>query len=141
MAKFTDAAKTQLADELIAETKQAVEIANYNKGWDIGFRVGLLLLGLTTVVCSGIATSDLFTNPKPWSLVSTILAGVSSALSAFALAEFGFSKRQRVWEKKSNLLRSMRDELRFSDPDEEAFRKRLERVRELNDLSDPLAEV
>lgn len=136
MPSFDKPAKEQLAVELQAEVELARKWARYNQGWDIGFRVGLLLLGIATVVCSGIATSELYENPKPWSLVSTILAGISAALSGFAFTDFSFSKRQRVWDKKANLLRALRDELRFSEPEEEGFRKRLEEVRSLGDHSD-----
>ena len=137
MPSFDNLARDQLAGELATDVELARKWARQNHGWDIAFRVGLLLLGLFTVVCSGIATSDLYANPKPWSLASTIVAGISAVLSGFAFTDFGFSKRERVWEKKANLLRALRDELRFSAPEEVGFRKRLEEVRSLGDHSDP----
>jgi uncharacterized membrane-anchored protein len=141
MAKFAESAKVRLATDIEKEIDEARAISKGNQGWDIAFRVGILLLGLAVVVCSGIATSDLMENPKPMSLISTVLAGVSAALSTFAFTDFSFAKRQRVWEKKSNLLRSLHDQLNYSDPDEEHFRKRLDEVRNYGDHSDPDAVV
>ncbi|HUP62689.1 MAG TPA: hypothetical protein VNA69_19970 [Thermoanaerobaculia bacterium] len=137
MTAFSSIAKTEYAKELQRDFEQAQKTARSNQGWDTMFRIGLLFLGLAIVGCSGIATSELIENPRPWSLVSTILAGISAALSGFAFAEFSFSKRQRIWEKKATLLRSLRDELRFSDPDEQSFRKRVDEVQLLGDYSDP----
>ena len=141
MAVFSDSSKTSLTAEIGTDIETARHFAGYNQGWDIAFRVGILLIGLATVVCSGIATSDIFKDPKPLSLMSTILGRMSAALSAFAFTDFSFSKRQRVWEKKSNLLRSLSDQLRFSNPEEEPFRKRLDEVRAYGDQTDPDAVV
>lgn len=140
MTSFDNDARAQLIAELQNEIEVARRWSRHNQGWDVGFRVGLLLLGLAIVVCSGIATSELFENPKPWSLVSTILAGVSAVISGFAFTDFSFAKRQRLWEKKANSLRSLRDELRFANPEVDAFRKRLDEVRSWGDHTDPDAD-
>ncbi len=137
MPQFTKDEREGLAKELEPQIAEALHWSSYNQGWDIRFRVVVLILGLATVVCSGVATSNLYQDPKPWSLTSTVLAGVSALLSGFAFKDFSFSRRQRLWRRKGDALSSLRVELLFADPEKKSFLDRLAIVRNWGDQTDP----
>ena len=137
MAEFAEPAKQQLSVDIERDIETSRRLSRYNQQWDIRFRVVGLLLGLAIVVCSGLASTTLVAEPKYWSIASTIFASASTLFSTFAFRDFAFHRRQRIWEKKANVLQSLLDELRYARPDEKIFRKRLDEVRAWNDQSDP----
>jgi hypothetical protein len=137
MPQFSKDESERLANELEPQIVEALHWSSYNQGWDIAFRVALLILGLATVMCSGIATSHLHPDPRPWSLTSTVLAGASALLSAFAFSDFRFVQRQRLWRRKADALSSLRVELLYANPEKTSFLDRLAIVRSWGDQTDP----
>lgn len=104
-----------------------------NRAWDVAFRVIILILGISTVVCSGAATSDLVDSPKLWSLLATILAAISAALSGFAVKDFAFARRRRNWTLREGMLKALLAELQLTDPDPKDFLSRLNTALSIND--------
>jgi hypothetical protein len=141
MQKFAAEEKTEITSKVEEDRTNAQKIARYNQKVDIGFKIAVLLIGLGIVVCSAIATSDTTKSSEKtrfspsWSLVSTILGGASTALSAFAFTQFNFSDRQRIWQKKTDAYAALIFQLRYLDPDKEVFLKQLETVASWNDYT------
>lgn len=104
-----------------------------NRAWDIGFRVTILLLGISTVICSGAATSNLLAEPRLLSLLATILAAISAALSGFAIKDFAFARRRRNCTLREGMLKALLAELQLTDPDPKDFLSGLNVALAIND--------
>jgi RsiW-degrading membrane proteinase PrsW (M82 family) len=135
MATFTEAQKKQLAIELkeLAEASQNTAIGNQR--WDIGFKVALLLLTVATTICSVVIATYDQKPPESLSVAVAILAGVSTALSAFAFTQFNFAGRQQSWQKRADAFASLRLEILYSEPDTEKFLARMNVVRSWGDTT------
>lgn len=133
MAKFTADEKEQLRQELETTVSKWDSTSRGNQLWDIRFKVIILLISVGIAVCSGLAATKLIENTQPWSVVATILAAVSSALSGFAFTQFNFATRQLVWKAKADEFRNLRYELLFLDPEKETWGRLKGTVERWND--------
>lgn len=133
MATFTEQQKGPLAVELKDLAESSRKTAVYNQRWDIAFKVTLLLLTIATTACSVLITTYQQKPPESLPIAVAIMAGVSTALSAFAFTQFNFAGRQQSWQKRSDALWALRTELLYSEPDSTKFIARIEEVRSWGD--------
>jgi hypothetical protein len=122
--------KANLQNELEAQIPPAEADARANHRWDIGFRIGLLVIGLAIIVTSGIATADVLpTMTKLLTAVSGMLGAATSAISGFAFTQFDFGTRWATFETKASALKSLLDEVKFLDPDKQSVVERMEKIK------------
>jgi len=114
----------------IAECRR---IAAYNQRWDIAFKVLLLVLTLGATVCSVFIANYTEKPPAALAIASAILAGASTALSAFAFSQFNFAARQTNWSAKANAYDALRVELLYAEPDKITFVQRMNQLLRIDD--------
>jgi hypothetical protein len=93
---------------------------SYNQGWDILFRVLVLVLSLATTVLS-LISANTHDAPPVLATTSAVLAGIVTLVSAFAFSTLDFATRQRGWTTKTNAWRALIDQLNFAEPDKKQF--------------------
>jgi hypothetical protein len=133
MATFESSKKVDLAKELAILTAESKKIAVINQRYDIGFRVALLLITVAATVCTVFIANYDKKPPPELSVTSAILAGIATALSAFAFSQFNFSTRHSTWQRKADTLANLRIELLYSDPDSTKFIEKMSRVMKWGD--------
>ena len=119
MAPFTESDKNALLADLEGLEKVSRKTSKVNQGYDIVFKVSVFLLSLGVTVCSAFAASDLFSDVRVISLVSAVLAAVSTAISGLSTNLFNFSTRQEVWQLRASGYSRLADRVKFTEPDED----------------------
>lgn len=142
MGKISDEAIAGIEKDLNAEIDRSWRNAGVNHRWNVCFRVVLLMIGISIVVCSTIASSEDIAGvaQEYWSVASAILGGASTALAAFAFNQFNFESRQRIWLDRLSGLKVVRDRLSIGERDPKLLDD-LATVRSWHDFNPPTAET
>src|SRR5215472_17610375 len=106
---FEPEGKSKLVTELQQQQAEAHNWALYNQGWDLCFKIALLLLGILSAV--GAALVGAFwkdSKPPFWLTVGNIIVGAAiTGLTAFAFSQLNFPARAELYRKKEFVLRTM----------------------------------
>jgi hypothetical protein len=133
---FTQRQQEQLLADIKADIKEAERWYFINSALDSSFKVALLIITIGTTVLSALGNREQLDKrtQKKYGAATTILAGLTVAFSAFAFTQFDYSGRQQIYRKKTDSLIALRDELRYSEPDNKTvFLLRLQDVRSWGD--------
>jgi cytochrome c556 len=140
-ASFSPEERADLLKEIKEEQTQVAKYARINHGWDVFFKVVLLLLSVTAVVGAGCAATYGNEQVPRWLRVFNIAStGLVTLLSGFANTDFNLSQRRALCQKKADAFHESAQLLRYTDPDKEQFLKKLESIRALNDLTQPISQ-
>jgi hypothetical protein len=121
MTMFSPDEKSDLETELLTKIAEWKKISKKYQTWDLIFRIIILIISIAIAVCSGLAASETFSTTRLLSVFATILATVSTAISAFAFTQFDFSKRALLAKAKSDGFNALLYSLKFLDPDKHVW--------------------
>ena len=119
---FSQEQKQEESAKLRAEIEESKTNSSINQGWDITFKIGLLVIALVALGGSGYAATFDKTITPGWLKAANIFAtGAIAALSTFSSTQLDFSKRQAVWRERAIQLESCEDALKYLNPNKEDF--------------------
>jgi hypothetical protein len=120
--RFSPTEKTALVQTILGEAKEARQHANANWNLYVGFKVVLFLIAIGTIVFSVLGNKEKDeTRKNNYGTLTTLLASLTTALSAFAFTELDFQGKYQAHQQKSNALFALVRELDYLDPDKAAF--------------------
>jgi len=115
---FSDQQKQQLLHDLGNWWNQADHWYHFNSCWDLGFKIGLLVLALLSVIAASTIASKYKDKAAPsWlSIFNACAAALVTALSGFAFTQINFGARALTYETKRNEYGAIIDELTYFNP-------------------------
>ena len=115
---LTPEQKQALLQDLAKWWAEADRWAHFNQAWDLGFKILLLLLAVTSAIAAAtIATKYRESAAPSWlSIFNTSASAIVAVFSAFAFTQIDFASRVRTYETKRNELGGIIDELKYFTP-------------------------
>ena len=115
---FSDQEKQKLLHDLSDWWNQANYWYHFNSAWDLGFKIGLLVLSLVSVVTAATIAIRYKkrTAPSGLSIFNACAAGLVTVISAFAFTTINFAARAVTYETKRNEYGAIIDELTYFKP-------------------------
>ena len=115
---FTPEQKQALLRDLAKWWGEADRWAHFNQAWDLGFKILLLLLAVTSAIAAAtIATRYRESAAPSWlSIFNTSASAIVAVFSAFAFSQIDFANRERTYETKRNEFGGIIDELNYFTP-------------------------
>ena len=115
---FSDQQKQQLLHDLGGWWNQANHWYHFNTCWDLGFKIGLLVLAVLSVIAASTIAIKYKEHPAPpWlSIFNACAAALVTALSGFAFTQINFGTRALTYETKRNEYGAIIDELTYFNP-------------------------
>ena len=133
---FTETQVAELADKIKREADLSANYRKWNQGYDIGFKVGALILSALAAIGAARISAMGEKAPPPWLRTSNLaLTSVTALITAFGLTQFDFAKRHGNWERRFNALETCETTLRFSRPDRDTFLEQLDAIRKWGDYT------
>lgn len=133
MSTFSPEQKEAFLADLGEEIEVSRTNASVNQGWDIAFKVGILLLNLVVTVCATTIAAVKKEPPLALALANAIGAAVITVISAFAFNQFNFALRHQIWQRSADAFSALRVRLLTGDPDSDPFQKRFDQVTQWGD--------
>jgi hypothetical protein len=132
---FSDQEKQQLLHDLRDWWNQADHWYHFNSGWDLAFKVGLLVLALLSVVAATTIAIRYKDRPAPsgLSIFNASVAALVTAISAFAFTTINFAARAVTYETKRNEYGAIIDELTYFRPKKSEIFNKLHTIHSWSD--------
>jgi hypothetical protein len=131
---FSQEQKADEIKKLQTDIDHSRKIAGVNQGWDISFKVALLVLAIAAAGGTAYLAALGQVTPPSWLKISNlVLTSATAALSTFAYTQFDFAKRQTVWRERTVQLESCQDALRYLNPNPEEFLRQVKDIRKWGD--------
>ena len=129
---FTDEERAKYEQELVGFSDEAKRYVGVNRGWDIAFKVLLLIIAILAIIGAAVAaTYEKEPLPSSLKILNVATTGLTTLLGGFAFSQFNFANRQAVWQKKQNMFITLRHQLLFTNPDKHVFITQVETVRNM----------
>jgi hypothetical protein len=130
---FTDSGKKELKSELQEAQKKEQAAATFDWGWDLAFKIVLLVIAVLTTAGTGYAGTFAANAAPRWLRISNfVLAGLTTALGTF-ISQLDLTGKQTLHLRKVSAYQYLADEVAYTSPDKQTFLAQLQRVRETND--------
>jgi Na+-transporting methylmalonyl-CoA/oxaloacetate decarboxylase gamma subunit len=133
---FTAEERAEYAQELVRLSDEAKRYVEVNRGWDIAFKVLLLIIAILAIIGAAVAaTYEKEPLPSSLKILNVVTTGLATLLGGFAFSQFNFANRQAVWQKKQNMYITLRHQLLYTNPDKRVFITQVKTVREIDETS------
>lgn len=131
---FSQEQKADEIKKLQADIEYSKRMAGVNQGWDITFKIALLVLAIAAAGGTAyLASLGQVTAPSWLKISNLVLTSATAALTTFAYTQFDFAKRQTVWRERAVQLESCQDSLRYLNPNPEKFLGQVKDIRKWGD--------